>query len=68
MAVMKKSNKLLFAIGFIVLTAVSIIFAPKVIEWLSDKFYKNPEFTEEDDWDPVIVKKQKGKDTEDGEL
>ena len=63
---MKKENKknvkkTLYIVGSLAIAAGAVIAMPKIIDYLSDKMY-NPnltEDTEDDDWGPEIVKREK---------
>lgn len=63
---MKKENKknvkkTLYIVGSLAIAAGAVIAMPKIIDYLSDKMYNPnlPEDTEDDDWGPEIVKREK---------
>lgn len=60
----KKKNTGLYIVGSLALAAGAVIVAPKVIDYLSDKMYKptSTPATDDDDWGPEIVKREKTED------
>lgn len=63
----KKSNKKkrmeIYIVGSLVIAVGAVIIMPKVIDYLSEKMYTHTEPSfQDDDWGPVIVKKEKAED------
>ena len=69
----KKKNKKrttgLYIVGSLVAAAGTVVFMPKVVDYLSEKMYtpSEPSKQNDDDWGPEIVKREKMEETESSE-
>ena len=56
---MTQKRSAYYVVGSLALAAGAVVVVPKMIDYLSNKFYKAPtQTTDDDDWGPEIVKKE----------
>ena len=64
-----KRNTVLYVMGSLALAAGAMVIAPKVVDYMADRFNNDVKPKDDDDWGPEIVRREKPKkEDSDGEL